>query len=107
MPGFEDTLDVVRHHHERWDGQGYLGGLTADETPFLARLIAVADAFSAMTTDWPYRKGMDNGTALSILAAGAGSQWDPECVLALLQEYGFVQDKTVADSQATSQLLAA
>ncbi len=107
VPGFEDTLDVVRHHHERWDGQGYPGRLTADETPFLARLVAVADAFSAMTTDRPYRKGMDSGTALSILAAGSGSQWDPECVLALLQEYGYVQKKSVADSQAITQLLAA
>ena len=87
VPGFEDTLDVVRYHHERWDGLGYPCGLRGDETPFLARLVAVADAFSAMTTDRPYRKGMDRGTALAILAAGAGIQWDPECVAALLEEY--------------------
>ena len=87
VPGFEDTLEVVRYHHERWDGLGYPCGLRGDETPFLARLVAVADAFSAMTTDRPYRKGMDRSTALSILAAGAGIQWDPECVAALLEEY--------------------
>ena len=87
VPGFEYTLDVVRHHHERWDGAGYPFGLRADETPFLARLVAVADAFSAMTTDRPYRKGMDRGKALSVLESGAGTQWDPECVQALLRAY--------------------
>lgn len=87
VPGFEDTLDVVRYHHERWDGLGYPCCLRGDKIPFLARLVAVADAFSAMTTDRPYRKGMDRSTALSILAAGAGTQWDPECVSALLKEY--------------------
>ncbi len=87
VPGFEDTLEVVRYHHERWDGLGYPCGLRGDKTPFLARLVAVADAFSAMTTDRPYRKGMDRSSALSILAAGAGIQWDPECVAALLEEY--------------------
>ena len=84
VPGFEYTLDVVRHHHERWDGKGYPFGLQGEETPFLARLVAVADAFSAITMDRPYRKGMDREKALSVLEAGAGTQWDPECVQALL-----------------------
>ena len=87
VPGFEETLDAVRHHHERWDGKGYPFGLQGCETPFLARLIAVADAFSAMTTDRPYRKGMERGKALRILEEGAGTQWDPECVHALLRTY--------------------
>ena len=87
VPGFENVLDAVRHHHERWDGDGYPFGLRGEETPFLARVIAVADAFSAMTTDRPYRKGMEQEKALSILAAGAGTQWDPECVGALLGAY--------------------
>ena len=50
VPGFEDTLDAVRHHHERWDGGGYPFGLAGEETPLIARLMAVADAYSAMTT---------------------------------------------------------
>jgi len=87
VPGFEYTLDVVRHHHERWDGKGYPFGLQGEETPFLARLVAVADAFSAMTMDRPYRKGMDREKALSVLEEGAGTQWDPECVWALLRAY--------------------
>ena len=85
VPGFEDTLDAVRHHHERWDGAGYPGGLRGEDTPLTARLMAVADAFSAMTTDRPYRKGMDENRALAILASGAGTQWDPACVHALLR----------------------
>jgi HD-GYP domain-containing protein (c-di-GMP phosphodiesterase class II) len=82
VAGFEDTLDAVRHHHERWDGGGYPFGLVREETPLLARIMAVADAFSAMTTDRPYRKGKRPEEARAILAAGAGSQWDPACVAA-------------------------
>ena len=85
VPGFEDTLDAVRHHHERWDGRGYPFGLAGDDIPFLARLLAVADAYSAMTLDRPYRKGMSAARALSVLEAGAGDQWDPECVHAFLR----------------------
>ncbi len=84
VPGFEETLDAVRHHHERWDGGGYPLGLKGEQTPLLARVMSVADAYSAMTTDRPYRKGMAPGRALEILAGGAGTQWDPVCVQAFL-----------------------
>ena len=85
VAGFENTLDAVRHHHERWDGNGYPYGLKGLEIPVIARLMAVADAYSAMTTDRPYRKGLSTSRALSILINGAGSQWDPECVDALVR----------------------
>ncbi len=85
VPSLEDTLDAIRHHHERWDGGGYPFGLRGEETPLVARLMAVADAFSAMTTDRPYRAGMDEGQALGILQEGAGTQWDPACVGAFLR----------------------
>lgn len=84
VPGLEGTLDAVRHHHERWDGAGYPSGLKADQTPLTARMMAVADAYSAMTTDRPYRQGMARGKALRILSDGAGTQWDPQCVQAFL-----------------------
>ena len=84
VPGFEETLDAVRHHHERWDGEGYPFGLRGEETPLSARLMAVADAYSAMTTDRPYRMGMEPQKALEILQEGAGTQWDPQCVRAFL-----------------------
>ena len=86
VPGFEEALDAVRHHHERWDGEGYPFGLRGAEIPLTARLMAVADAYSAMTTDRPYRKGMDPARARRILAEGAGTQWDPACVAAFLGE---------------------
>ena len=87
VPGLEETLDAVRHHHERWDGKGYPGGLQRLEIPFAARLMAVADAFSAMTTDRPYRKGHSASKALGFLAEGAGTQWDPDCVEAFLSAH--------------------
>ncbi len=87
VPGLELTLEAVRHHHERWDGRGYPDGLEGEETPLLARLMAVADAFSAMTTDRPYRKGVTRRDALAVLQAGAGSQWDPVCVAAFVRGY--------------------
>ncbi len=84
VAGLEETLPAVRHHHERWDGGGYPGGLRGEEIPPIARLLAVADAFSAMTTDRPYRQGMSRDKALSILRDGSGIQWDPECIAAFL-----------------------
>ena len=85
VPGFEETLEAVRHHHERWDGKGYPSELAGENIPFLARLMAVADSYSAMTTDRPYRKGMERAKALGILEQGAGVQWDPACVAAFLR----------------------
>ena len=85
VPGFEGVLDAVRHHHERWDGGGYPFGLAGEETPLTARIMAVADAYSAMTTDRPYRRGMASSCALAILAEGAGTQWDPACVQVFLR----------------------
>ncbi len=87
VPGLEGTLGAVRHHHERWDGGGYPHGLAGEATPLAARIMAVADAFSAMTTDRPYRRGMRWADALIVLEQGAGSQWDAECVRAMLRSW--------------------
>lgn len=78
IPGMESIVDGVRSHHERWDGNGYPDQLAGDKIPFLGRLLAVADAFSAMTTDRPYRKGMDWDIALKQIAEHTGTQFDPE-----------------------------
>jgi diguanylate cyclase (GGDEF)-like protein/PAS domain S-box-containing protein len=85
VPGLQSALDAIRHHHERWDGAGYPDGLRGEEIPPAARLLAVADAFSALTSDRPYRKGLDAAGALRLLEEGAGTQWDPACVAAFLR----------------------
>ncbi|QDT69049.1 Cyclic di-GMP phosphodiesterase response regulator RpfG [Planctomycetes bacterium MalM25] len=74
------VLPGVLHHHERWDGRGYPDGLAGDAIPLDGRVMAVADAYDAMTSDRPYRKGMPVEKAEAILREGAGVQWDPECV---------------------------
>jgi hypothetical protein len=70
----------VLHHHERWDGHGYPAGLSGNSIPLLSRIIAVADTFDAMTTDRPYRKGLDMSEARRRLLDGANVQWDEHCI---------------------------
>lgn len=77
LPHLSDILDAVACHHERWDGKGYPKGLQGEEIPLLGRVMAVADAFSAMTMDRPYRAGMATEAALRQIEAGAGTQFDP------------------------------
>ena len=84
VDGLEATLAMIRHHHERWDGLGYPDQRAGNEIPYLARLMAVADAYSAMTTDRPYRKGLSPERAQQVLRDGAGTQWDPVLVAAFL-----------------------
>jgi len=72
-----DTLPGIRHHHERYDGGGYPDGLAGDDIPLIARILAVADTFDAMTSDRPYRKGMPVDIALTEIARTAGTQFDP------------------------------
>jgi HD-GYP domain-containing protein (c-di-GMP phosphodiesterase class II) len=71
---------AVRHHHERYDGRGYPDGLSGDTIPFMARILAVADAFDAMHSARPYRPALANAEVDDILEKGAGKQWDP-CVV--------------------------
>lgn len=82
---FDYVLPGVLHHHERYDGQGYPDNLRGDETPLEGRLLAVVDAFDAMTSDRPYRAGMPIEKALQILGDGAGTQWDASLVDAFLR----------------------
>lgn len=80
VPGLEVVATIVRFHHERWDGEGYPDGLRGPCIPLASRIIAVCDAFGAMTSDRPYRAGMPVADALGELRAGAGSQFDPAVV---------------------------
>ena len=74
----------IRHHHERWDGDGYLGRLEGDAIPLIGRILAVGDAFSAMTTTRPYRKALDTREALIRLEDAAGSQLEERLVRAFV-----------------------
>jgi putative nucleotidyltransferase with HDIG domain len=78
------VADVVRTHHERWDGRGYPHGLAANEIPMAARVVAVADAYLAMLEERPYRAPRSQTAALRELQDGAGTQFDPSCVAALV-----------------------
>ncbi|WP_270182588.1 HD-GYP domain-containing protein [Alkalihalobacillus sp. CinArs1] len=80
IKGLECCLDVVKYHHERWDGRGYPEGLKGEEIPFLARITAVADAFDAMTSSRSYRPAMSLTEAYSQIIEGEGTQFDPEMV---------------------------
>jgi putative nucleotidyltransferase with HDIG domain len=85
VQGFDAYLPVVELHHENWDGRGYPRGLKGEETPRTARIVKVADAYDAMTSDRPYRRGMQHVEAVRVLKENAGTQLDPAAVLAFLE----------------------
>lgn len=78
-----ESARIVRHHHERWDGRGYPDGLGGEEIPFGSRVIFVADAFDALTSDRPYRRGKARDEAVAIIRENAGAQFDEVVVQAL------------------------
>jgi diguanylate cyclase (GGDEF)-like protein/putative nucleotidyltransferase with HDIG domain len=82
MPGMAEVIPGVKHHHERFDGGGYPDALAGEAIPFLGRLLAVPDAYSAMTTDRPYRRGMSHEIAMERILAGSGTHFDPVIVQA-------------------------
>ncbi|HSB61011.1 MAG TPA: HD domain-containing phosphohydrolase [Vicinamibacteria bacterium] len=87
ITAFAPLLPVIHAHHERWDGNGYPSGLSGENIPLGARVIAVADAFHAMTHGRPYASARSDGDALRELEAGAGSQFDPKIVRLFTAEY--------------------
>jgi len=80
LRNLDDVKQVVRHHHESWDGRGYPDGLTGERIPPVARIVAVADAYDAMASTRPYRNRMPLEKIEEILRHGAGKQWDPAVV---------------------------
>lgn len=75
-----DLIPIVKYHHERIDGKGYPEGLSNGDIPLAAKIVAIADTYHALTSDRPYRKGMNIERAVSILEEGAGTQWDADLV---------------------------
>jgi HD-GYP domain-containing protein (c-di-GMP phosphodiesterase class II) len=86
--GVEPIAYWVLHHHERWDGKGYPEGLAGDRIPLGARIIFVADAFDAMSSDRLYRPAVSYEEALTEVERCAGSQFDPDVVSAFLAVVG-------------------
>ncbi|MGN6758446.1 MAG: diguanylate cyclase [Thermomicrobiales bacterium] len=84
VPFLQSASPVVRHHHERWDGAGYPDGLRGEDIPLMARIFAVADAYDAMLSDRPYRRGLAPEEALRRLQQDAGTQFDPLVVDAMV-----------------------
>jgi putative nucleotidyltransferase with HDIG domain len=85
IPSMAEIVPCILHHHERVDGNGYPDGLAGDAIPLGARVIAVADAFDAMTTDRPYRRGLAVDAAVAELLKQEGTQFDRRCVLAFAE----------------------
>jgi HD-GYP domain-containing protein (c-di-GMP phosphodiesterase class II) len=97
LDAYKPSISVIRHHHERWDGSGYPDGLKGESIPLGARIIAVADAFDAMTSDRVYRPAMAPEVAFAELRKGMGTQFDPQIVD--LFERAFEADKVATDGR--------
>ncbi len=80
IEGLKGALPFIKHHHERWDGEGYPDKLSGEAIPLGARIIAVAEAFDILTSDVPWRTGMPVPEAVSELKSCAGTQFDPKIV---------------------------
>lgn len=81
----DEERKIIQCHHERWDGRGYPQGLKGKEIPFLARMMAVVDAFDAMTSDRTYRPAMSKDQAIAELIANKKTQFDPDIVDAYIK----------------------
>lgn len=92
-PALAAVTPIVFHHHERFDGAGYGGGVGGTDIPMGARILAVADAFVAMTSDRPYRRAKSLEAALAEIAENAGTQFDPEVVQALVRLHASGTDR--------------
>jgi putative nucleotidyltransferase with HDIG domain len=84
---WEKERQIIRSHHERFDGSGYPDGIKQQDIPFLARILSVADVYDAMASDRAYRKKMEDGVIIKIINEGDGTQFDPDVVAAFNQAY--------------------
>ena len=101
--GLESYLGMVELHHENWNGTGYPHGLKDEETPLYARIVKVADAYDAMTSDRPYRLGMSHSEAIGVLIKASGSEMDAVVVDALVELGDLMKQQAVLGSAASLQ----
>src|SRR5260370_27396994 len=99
VPDLLPSIPIVRSPHERWDGEGYPDRLAGEDIPRLARIVAVADAFDAMTSDRPYRKGMPPEVAFAELEKQRGKQFDPDFASTFLDIKPLVIQELQADTK--------
>jgi len=92
---WDREMEIIRHHHERFDGKGYPDGLKGKQIPKLARILSVADSFDAMASDRAYRKRMERSKIIMIIKENSGSQFDPEAVDAFLR----IENKGLIDDE--------
>jgi putative nucleotidyltransferase with HDIG domain len=85
VPFLKSLVPLIRHHHEFFNGKGYPDGIAGEEIPFGARILGIADAYEAMTSNRPYRKALEQNVAMGILTEEKGKQFDPNIVDAFIQ----------------------
>jgi hypothetical protein len=99
-PSLRGALSAVRNHHERWDGSGYPDRLSGADIPLAGRIVAIADVWDALTSDRAYRPAWEPDRAISYIARGSGTLFDPACIEAFLEvvaQEGLVPERTRAD----------
>jgi diguanylate cyclase (GGDEF)-like protein len=104
LPDIDLVRAGIRHHHERWDGDGYVDRLAAEEIPLIARILSIGDAFSAMTTTRPYRKALDVQEAIRRLEDAAGTQLDERLVVAFVSGLETAADPPMPGEEVSSRL---
>jgi len=102
LPNIEDIRAGIRSHHEQWDGRGYLHGLAGEDIPLVARILAVGDTFSAMTTSRPYRKALPLEEAIRRLEDAAGTQLDGRLVALFVEGLRTVPDAPLPGTAAAA-----
>lgn len=103
MPFLQRELPIVRHHHEWWDGEGYPDGISGKAIPQGARILSVADAFDAITSNRIYRKSRSVSEAMEILLQGSGSQFDPESIESMRRWMANLREALGKDEPLTTQ----
>ncbi|MEW6095628.1 MAG: GAF domain-containing protein [bacterium] len=99
----KDVIPIIYHHHERYDGEGYLDGLAGDKIPFLARILAVADTFDAITSSRAFRESMPDEEAIEELKDQSGKQFDPKVVEAFLKIHPIIRKDAIEKARRESE----
>ncbi|MGH2742228.1 MAG: HD-GYP domain-containing protein, partial [Thermoleophilaceae bacterium] len=105
VPELRDVARLVRHSHERWDGGGYPDGLSRESIPLGSRIVFCADAFHAIRSDRPYRRGRTAQASLDEVERNAGSQFDPEVADALVKSAGQMREPVHAGARGLTATL--